>query len=114
MRQEKDPARQVKSKLRRLIDRAILAVILFVCVTGFMNWAIEGDGTWSPDYPRTDLSDVLSSKAELTDADYHTLYMQTGLGRDAAEELLQTKVGEEPGKSLCRQYQDSFFMPARL
>jgi uncharacterized protein YycO len=110
MRQKKDPARQGKSKLRKRIDRTILAAILFISATGFMNWAIEDDGTWRPDYPRTDLSGIVG-KTELTDADYHTIYMQTGLGKDAADELLQTKAGKNRERVFA-QYLDSFFTPA--
>lgn len=109
MRQEKDPARQGKSKIRKRIDRTILAVILFISATGFMNWLTEDEGVWTPDYPRADLSGVVS-KAELTDADYHTIYMQTGLGRDAADELLQKEAGENRER-VFEEYQNSFFTP---
>ena len=72
-----------------------------------MDWMIEDEGSWTPDYPKVDLSSIIN-KEDLTAEDYHTILLQTGLGKDAADELLQKKVGENKERTFA-QYQKNFF-----
>ncbi|HWQ77190.1 MAG TPA: hypothetical protein VN381_00090 [Anaerovoracaceae bacterium] len=82
-----------------------------------MNWLIEDEATWSPDYPEADLGGIVSG-AELTagdyltDDDYRTIFLQTGLGKAAADELLRENTGAADRVRVFEQYQDDFFTPA--
>ena len=110
MRQGKDSTRNSKNKaIKRIIKLAAILVFIII-IMEIMNWITEDEATWSPNYSKSDLSSIIS-KAELTDEDYHTILLQTGLGRDAADELLRENVGTDRVK-VFEQYQDDFFTPA--
>lgn len=122
MRQRKDSARRFSGKaLRRIIKLTALLVII-ILLTKLMNWAIEDEGSWRPDYPKTDLS-VILSRAELTEEtdpdtghyltaeDYQTVFLQTGLGRPAVDELLRENAGMDERIRVFERYQDNFFAP---
>jgi uncharacterized protein YycO len=107
MRQRIKKAGNQKNRTAKRIIRVLAAIFLAVCLVNLANWIIEGDWTWKPDYQKTDLAGVVI-KDRLTDADYHTIFMQTGLGRDAADELR----GKKTGGSLIaafERYQKDFF-----
>lgn len=107
MRQRKDSDQSLKKRIIKLFNNALIILFLAFCAITIMEWSIEDDGTWKPDYPKTGLGSIVS-KAELTEEDYQMIFMQTGLGRDAADELLL----KEEGKNRVRvfeKYQDNFF-----
>lgn len=107
MRQNKDPGRRLKSKAGKRIIKIIIVIFLIIGTTEFLNWLIEDEGSWKPDYPKADLGSIVL-QAELTEEDYHTIFMQTGLGREAAELLLRTKEADDRIRTFER-YQDNFF-----
>lgn len=65
---------------------------------------------FAPDYPQVDLTQVLN-KAALEGEDYRLIFLQTGLGRSAADRLLSAG---EAGRAAIRQTQADFFAPAEL
>ncbi|MBQ8322364.1 MAG: hypothetical protein IJX91_00175 [Clostridia bacterium] len=83
--------RTVKNRKKRLL--AILgAVVLFVVVVlGVLQLGVvyteNSWDNWKPDYEKADIGGLLK-KAELTEADYETLYAQTGLTRLGIDGLL--------------------------
>lgn len=107
MRLRKNPDQFQNNRIIRRMIKAIIVIVLVICVINVLNWLTEGEGAWKPDYPKTDLSGIVS-KAELTEEDYQTILMQTGLGRTSADELLQKKTGENR-IMVFEKYQDNFF-----
>lgn len=107
MWQRKDQDRSLKNRIIKRIKNAFIVLFLVFCMIYILDWLTEDDGAWKPDYPKADLGSIVS-KADLTDEDYKTIYMQTGLGRDAADELLQKKAGNNREKEF-EIYQDNFF-----
>jgi len=120
MRQGKGSDRKFREKtLRRIIKLAALLVFIIV-VTELLDWAIEDEGSWRPDYPKIDLGPILS-KVELTgandpgaghsltDEDYHTIFLQTGLGRPAVDKLLSEHAGLAERIRVFERYQENFF-----
>lgn len=96
-----------KRRIKKSVFK-IIGIILFAASILFtMDWLIEDEGTWSPDYKKIDLANILDKK-ELTEKDYHTILMQTGLGREAADELFKTKIGDNRIR-VFENYQDDFF-----
>lgn len=75
---------------RRLLWLAapLLLVLLFFCLNYLLQtfWA-HREAPFSPDYAMEDLSPILARPA-LSDEDYATLFLQTGLGRQAVDQLL--------------------------
>ncbi len=71
---------------------------------------IEPEAHIYPDYPRLDLSPVLS-KETFSDEDYITLFYQTGLGRPAIDEI-RKKYNDWIRRILS--FQDSFFKEIRF
>ena len=85
-----------------------LILLLFLLVLLFVkDWMIEDDGVWTPNYPKIDLEHIVDKK-ELTEADYHRIFLQTGLGEEAVDELRLRKVGENRERAFFN-YQDAFF-----
>lgn len=107
MWQQKGPDKSLKNRIIKLIKNAFIVLFLVFCMINIMDWLIEDDGAWKPDYPKADLGSIVS-KADLTEEDYQTIFMQTGLGRDAADELLQKKMGSNRKREF-EKYQDNFF-----
>lgn len=70
----------------------ILSVVTFFCTfiagleISFASW--KKRGTWSPDYEKMDISQILI-KTELTDEEYEILYAQTGLTKLGVDGLLK-------------------------
>lgn len=95
------------SKVNKRIATIIAAIILIIFINQFMNWLIEDEGSWTPDYPKIELKELVL-KGNLTKADYNTIFMQTGLGRDSVDFLFQSKDEDEIIKTLDK-YQDNFF-----
>lgn len=60
---------------------------------------------FTPDYAQEDLSTLLAQDS-LSDSDYQTLFLQTGLGRSAVDRLLSAG---EAGRAAIRQIQATFF-----
>lgn len=84
-------------------------IFLVVCLVGFLNWLTEDEGTWRPDYPVVNLGSIVN-KIEMTEDDYRTIFLQTGLGRDAADDLMANKAGDNRIRAF-EQYQNAFFSP---
>lgn len=107
MRQKKGPEKNLKNKISKWIKRFAIAIVIVFCAVSFMNWVIEDDGTWKPDYPKVDLDNIVG-KTALTETDYQTIYLQTGLGKDAADKLIREKVGDNRIR-IFKEYQENFF-----
>ena len=107
MRQRKSPAQPLKNRIIKQIEKTVIVIFLIICTVILLDWLTEDEGSWKPDYPKADLSGIVS-KEELTNEDYQTIFTQTGLGRDAADVLLQKKVGNNRVK-VFEHYQDNFF-----
>ena len=108
--QKKDPIDRLKrrnSKGRKWIIRIIAAVILILCANELANWIIEDEGSWKPEYQKVELAGIVL-KDELTQENYHTILTQTGLGREAADMLMQTKKEDERIQGF-EKYQANFF-----
>lgn len=73
-----------KKKFLRVLCLALAAVLALSGV--FATLALHRDNVFSPEYPKVDLTAILE-KAELDEADYKTLFYQTGLGKCAIDEL---------------------------
>lgn len=63
-----------------------------------------------PDYPQSDLTALLAQES-LTDGDYETLLLQTGLGRPAVDKLLTYG---DIGKAQILDTQTAFFAPVTV
>jgi len=107
MWRRKDPDQSLKNRIIKPIKNAFVVLFLVFCIINILDWLTEDDGAWNPDYPKADLGSIVS-KADLTEEDYQTIFMQTGLGRDAADELLQKKAGNNRER-IFEKYQDNFF-----
>ena len=66
-----------------LFATAVLGVLGLGCVYADKSWDF-----WSPQYEKIDLMPILE-KAELTQADYETIYRQTGLTKLAVDDYLE-------------------------
>ncbi len=87
-----------KKPIGRRILTIVCCVLAFVfCVLGILQtgtWYTENAWKrWSPAYERVDISPLLD-KSELSEADYETLYRQTGLTRLAIDDMRQTSGGK--------------------
>jgi uncharacterized protein YycO len=107
MWQRKKSVGNQRHRAARRIVKVLAALFIAVCLVGIMNWFIEGDAIWKPDYQKENLSSVVS-KDQLTDDDYIMIFQQTGLGRDAADKIRQEKTGVSRVSSF-EQYQNDFF-----
>ena len=107
MRQIKHLALKNRNSIKNIIVKTIFFILFLISVLFTMDWLIEDDGVWSPDYQKTDLTNIIDKKV-LSEEDYHTILMQTGLGKKAANELLQKKIGDNR-LHVFEKYQDNFF-----
>jgi uncharacterized protein YycO len=98
----------VKLKGKRIYKTAVIIISIIVIVISvlYISMAlIEPLAHISPDYPRSDIVPILS-KVQLTEADYKTIFHQTGLGRPAIDEL-RTLYTDSTDRIL--QFQKNFF-----
>lgn len=89
--------------------RIFLFLLLFaVCIIFLTVWSksAEADAHYNPSYEKESLSPIMT-KEVLSQADYATLYTQTGLGRAAIDTLRSTHK-----EALVFQIQDAFFADA--
>ena len=107
MWQRKKTAGNQKHRTARRIVKVLTALFLAVCLVSAMNWFIEGDAIWRPDYQKEDLSGIVI-KDQLTVDDYNTIFKQTGLGHDAVDKLREEKPGAGRAAAFER-YQNDFF-----
>lgn len=111
MRYRKKPAEnqkyQITKRIAGLTVKLFAAVILAFCLVSLMNWLIEDDGMWKPDYRKEDLAGI-AIKELWTDADYNTIFHQTGLGRDAADKIRKEVAGNSR-LTAFEKYQNDFF-----
>ncbi len=109
MMKEKDNITEKKHRYRKWI----VGIVSFFCLAAgilfFMDWKVEDSGFWTPDYQKIDLSEVLNRET-LSESDYHTILMQTGLGKMAVDELLE-KATRADRLRIFEEYQDHFFSP---
>lgn len=92
---------------RRWLTAAVLlaamaALWLFLQFV-FPHWSQP----FQPQYPRQDLSPILA-QAVLSEEDYQTLFIQTGLGPQAIDQLLAQG---DPGVAQILEIQQGFFAP---
>ena len=88
-------------------SKIFLVIILLVAVYFFLDYLPEGSGVWKPDYPKADLTQIIN-KDQLVEEDYHTLFLQTGLGSAAVDDLFSKNTGVRR-EQLIEQFQDDFF-----
>lgn len=93
MQQEGTALRQEGTTLRITKNKAIRAVmiiaVIIIFVTGgllFSEASSEPNAHITPDYAAINIVPILS-KTQLTDTDYNTLFLQTGLGKPAIDDL---------------------------
>ena len=85
-----------------MIITAVFAVLIGTIIAG-------ADPVYIPDYEQVDLKVYLASvDRELTEEDYEVLFRQTGLGKDAADKVLNTPGG---AAASLTEYQENFFNP---
>ena len=103
--------------MKRTSARAFRNLIIFlaICIIpalylAIANATIEPQAHISPDYPRTDILPILA-KSRLSDADYSTLFFQTGLGKPAIDELL---AHDPDSAQYIQRFQDYFFKDVRF
>jgi uncharacterized protein YycO len=99
-------------RFKKMLLAAIVLIFIAFLTPALLNWLIEKDGVWTPDYSKTELGSILS-KEKLTEVDYHTLFLQTGLGQPAVDELLAATAKEEREK-IFLQYQNDFFSSGKF
>lgn len=95
-----------RSKWPYLLIITPLAILLALVL--LQGPFVHCQGLWYPDYPQVDLAPILSKPA-LTDDDYHTLYLQTGMARPAVDALRERG---EAGR--LYDAQAAFFAPVEL
>ena len=88
-----------------LILAGLLAALLCAMLLAQTLVAHRPGTSFTPDYAQEDLSALLA-QASLSDSDYQTLFLQTGLGRSAVDRLLSAG---EAGRAAIRQIQTTFF-----
>jgi len=89
----------------------ILLLILAAVMTLFIATVLtDNEAHIAPDYPKSDISDILAKK-ELSNADYETLYYQTGLGRAAVDDL-RRRYPDAAERILL--FQENFFREIRF
>ncbi len=94
-------------RIMRRMKKAVVILLLAALLTELLNWLVEDEGTWRPDYPMLELGNIVEKK-ELTETDYDTIFRQTGLGRPAAEKLLRKNDIDERER-IFENYQKHFF-----
>lgn len=100
-----------KRRIGKRIAGTVIVILLVIFFINFLNWLTEDEGVWKPDYPKADL-DGIASKEMLTGEEYHTVFLQTGLGKSAVDELLRGK-DEIQREKILERYQESFFSSER-
>jgi len=99
---------QNKKSIKKMIAIVLISILIIITIVITLGYIPELNGAWKPDYPKTDLGEMIN-KSELSDEDYETLLMQTGLGKPAVDTLLNdTNTGKERER-LFQNYQDDFF-----
>ncbi len=107
MLQKREPDRRLKNRIAKRMKKTIIVLFLLFCVTEFFNWLTEDQGAWKPDYPAIELGSIVGREV-LTEDDYHTIFMQTGLGRAAADRILKENAGKNR-EEVLEKYQENFF-----
>lgn len=85
----------------------VAIIIVSVCVIFVLDWMVEDDAAWSPDYPKADLSAAIM-KDRLSEEEYRQLFHQTGLGKQAVDEVRENNPSEQ-WSELFNGYQENFF-----
>jgi len=94
-------------RIVRWIKNTVIVLFLAFLLTELLNWSVEDEGAWRPDYPKVDLGNIVTREV-LTEADYDTIFRQTGLGRSAVDRLLQKNVVGDRER-VFEKYQNNFF-----
>lgn len=97
-----------KFRLKTILLIAVVILTIAVSTIIILDYIIEKDGTWKPDYSKIDLEDILRKKS-LSQQDYDVLFQQTGLGQPAVESLRKDYDEESELVALFKEYQDNFF-----
>lgn len=95
---------------KAILKRAKLGILICVLLTIiliFLDILPEGSGVWKPDYQKIDLDTILV-KAQLSEKDYHTLFLQTGLGKAAVDGIFKDNAGVRRERAI-EEYQNDFF-----
>lgn len=83
-----------------------IALAIFASVLMGLSYKVEFSARILPSYEKEDISALLE-KEEWTEKDYENLYLQTGLGKSALDELK-----DKPDKIL--EFQNAFFFEAEV
>lgn len=92
-----------------IIFGIVLLVIVLLILFLQLIWAHRQD-TYTPDSPRLDLTSTLETSV-LSEDDYTTLFLQTGLGKSSVDYLLMQG---NPGKNEILNYQTAFFTKQKV
>lgn len=92
------------SKGRKIWITAACIVVAAVIVIGIREILVEKTGHYTPDYPMQEMETLLLDG--LTEEEYNTLFLQTGLGKPAVDSILRKEAS--PLEKL-EQHQEDFF-----
>ena len=96
-------------KWKRISLVILLSVSVLTALLWFCTVSTEPLARHLPEYARTDLDD-LRNKPRFTEDDYRTLFLQTGLGQTALDEL-RAATSDFKGEVLA--YQELFFLDTK-
>jgi uncharacterized protein YycO len=99
-----------KTTIRKKALIAFITIIIIFAGIAIAEKLTEPLGYYHPDYPKTDIRPILE-KEILGDDDYKELFYQTGLGKIAIDELLNTG---SSGKEKILKFQDNFFTERKI
>lgn len=103
MGNRKKPVLRTASSILLLILTAAMTLVIATVLT-------ENEAHIPPDYPKSDISPILAKK-DLSDADYETLFFQTGLGTGAIDDL-RSRYPDAAERILL--FQENFFRKIRF
>ncbi|QOX62501.1 hypothetical protein FRZ06_03640 [Anoxybacterium hadale] len=106
----KNAKTQIGTGKKTILRRAKLGILIFVLLAVILialDVLPEGSGVWKPDYQKIDLDSILV-KAQLSEDDYHALFLQTGLGKAAVDEIFLNNIGIRRERTI-EEYQNNFF-----
>ena len=95
----------MKTHFFRILSIALITTAIVITVLMVSMAAVEPMAHIYPDYPMADIEPVLQ-KDSFTDEDYWLLYLQTGLGKPAVDEIKE--LYDDWDEHLLR-YQQNFF-----
>lgn len=100
-------------KIRKIKGKRIISIVIIFLIITFSGISVleiitERNATWKPDYPQVQLGNIVN-KGNLNEEEYHTILMQTGLGKPAVDSLMKEIEKGQDRLDLFQEYQEDFF-----